>query len=89
MYNPSNFRVAYASSAGNADTLDGEHASSFVRAGAIEVGSPDLNALDTYSFIKSVNSQVAGHSPKGNIGWYNVIQLVHRNGADDGASYIG
>lgn len=89
VYNPSNFRVAYASSAGNADTLDGEHASSFVRAGAIEVGSPDLNALDTYSFIKSVNSQVAGHSPKGNIGWYNVIQLVHRNGADDGPSYIG
>ena len=89
VYNPSNFRVAYASSAGNADTLDGEHASSFVRAGAIEVGSPDLNALDTYSFIKSVNSQVAGHSPKGNIGWYNVIQLVHRNGAYDGPSYIG
>nr|DAK66788.1 MAG TPA: hypothetical protein [Bacteriophage sp.] len=69
--------------------MDGEHASSFVRAGAIEVGSPDLNALDTYSFIKSVNSQVASHSPKGNIGWYNVIQLVHRNGADDGPSYIG
>lgn len=89
VYNPSNFRVAYAASAGNADTLDGEHASSFVRAGAIEVGSPDLNALDTYSFIKSVNSQVASHSPKGNIGWYNVIQLVHRNGADDGPSYIG
>ena len=76
-------------SVGDADTVDGEHASSFVRAGAIEVGSPDLNALDTYSFIKSVNSQVAGHSPKGNIGWYNVIQLVHRNGADDGPSYIG
>lgn len=89
VYNPSNFRVAYASSAGNADTLDGKHASSFVRAGVIEVGSPDLNALDTYSFIKSVNSQVAGHSPKGNIGWYNVIQLVHRNGAGDGPSYIG
>lgn len=89
VYNPSNFRVAYASSAGNADTLDGEHAYSFVRAGTIEVGSPDLNALDTYSFIKSVNSQVAGHSPKGNIGWYNVIQLVHRNGASNGPSYIG
>lgn len=73
----------------NADKVDGEHASSFVRAGAIEVGSPDLNALDTYSFIKSVNSQVAGHSPKGNIGWYNVIQLVHKNGAYDGPSYIG
>ena len=73
----------------NSDTVDGEHASSFVRAGTIEVGSPDLNALDTYSFIKSVNSQVADHSPKGNIGWYNVIQLVHRNGVADGTSYIG
>lgn len=89
VYNPSNFRVAYAASAGNADTLDGEHANSFVRAGAIEAGDGDLNALDTYSFIKSVNSKVAGHSPKGNIGWYNVIQLVHRNGAYDGPSYIG
>lgn len=29
VYNPSNFRVAYASSAGNADTLDGYHASKF------------------------------------------------------------
>ena len=88
VYNPSNFRVAYAASAGNADTLDGEHANSFVRAGAIDTKT-DLNALDTYSFIKSVNSKVADHSPKRNTGWYNVIQLVHRNGAGDGASYIG
>lgn len=29
VYNPSNFRVAYASSAGNADTVDNEHASNF------------------------------------------------------------
>lgn len=89
VYNPSNFRVAYASSAGNADTLDGEHAINFVRAGAIEAGDGDLNALDTYSFIKSVNSKVASHSPKGNNGWYNIIQAVHRNGQADGASYIG
>lgn len=87
VYNPSNFRVAYASSAGNADTLDGEHASSFVRAGHYE--SNDLNKLDTYSFIRSVNSNVSSTSPKGNTGWYNVIQLVHRNGASDGPSYIG
>ena len=89
VYNPSNFRVAYAASAGNADTLDGEHANSFVRAGAIEAGDGDLNALDTYSFIKSVDSKVASHSPKGNNGWYNIIQAVHRNGQADGASYIG
>ena len=30
VYNPSNFRVAYASSAGNADTVDGYHANSFL-----------------------------------------------------------
>lgn len=89
VYNPSNFRVAYAVSAGNADTLDGERANSFVRAGAIDTDKADLNALDTYSFIKSVNSEVADHSPKRNTGWYNVIQLVHRNGSGDGPGYIG
>lgn len=71
----------------DADTLDGEHASSFVRAGHYE--NNDLNKLDTYSFIRSVNSIVSSTSPKGNTGWYNVIQLVHRNGASDGPSYIG
>lgn len=87
VYNPSNFRVAYAASAGNADTLDGEHASNFVRAGNFE--SADLNKLDTYSFIKSVYSTNKDTSPKGNIGWYNVIQAVHRNGASDGPGHIG
>ena len=80
-YRTSALRVA------NADTVDGEHASNFVRAGTFE--SADLNSLDTYSFIKSVNSNVASASPNGNTGWYNVIQLVHRNGAYDGPSYIG
>ena len=87
VWNPSNFRVAYASSAGNADTVDGEHANNFVRAGNFE--SADLNSLDTYSFIKSVNSTVASASPRGYTGWYNVIQAVHRNGLADGPSYIG
>lgn len=87
VYNPSNFRVAYAASAGNADTVDGEHASSFVRAGNFE--SANLNSLDTYSFIKSVNSTIASASPGGYTGWYNVIQAVHRNGAGDGPGYIG
>lgn len=83
----SSLRVAYASSAGNADTVDGEHASNFVRAGNFE--SANLNSLDTYSFIKSVNSNVASASPNGNTGWYNVIQAVHRNGAVDGPNHIG
>lgn len=71
----------------DADTVDGEHANSFVRAGHFE--SANLNSLDTYSFIKSVNSNVASASPNGNTGWYNVIQAVHRNGASDGPNYIG
>lgn len=80
----SSLSVNYAN---NADKLDGEHASSFVRAGHYE--SSDLNKLDTYSFIRSVNSNNKDTSPKGNIGWYNVIQAVHRNGVADGPSYIG
>lgn len=82
----SSLSVNYAN---NADKLDGEHASSFVRAGVIDTKDTDLNALDTFSFVKSVNSKVADHSPKGNNGWYNVIQLVHKNGSGDGPSYIG
>lgn len=62
-------------------------ASSFVRAGNYD--SADLNKLDTYSFIKSVNSNNKDTSPKGNTGWYNVIQAVHRNGGGDGPGYIG
>ena len=52
-------------------------------------GGNDLNSLDTRSFIKSVNSNNKDTSPKGNTGWYNVIQLVHRNGEADGPGYIG
>lgn len=76
-----------ADTATNADTLDGEHASSFVRAGTYEYGN--LNKLDTYSFIRSVNSNNSSTSPKGMTGWYNVIQAVHRNGLEDGPEYMG
>lgn len=71
----------------NSDTLDGEHASNFVRAGVY--GQSNLNSLDTYSFIRSVDSAISNTSPNGNTGWYNVIQAVHRNGAGDGPNYIG
>lgn len=76
-----------ADTATNADTLDGEHASSFVRAGTYEWDN--LNKLDTYSFIRSVNSNNSSTSPKGMTGWYNVIQAVHRNGLADGPEYMG
>lgn len=73
--------------ADNADTVDGEHASSFVRAGTYEWNN--LNNLDTYSFIRSINSNTPSTSPKGMTGWYNVIQAVHRNGLEDGPEYMG
>ena len=76
-----------ADSATDADTVDGEHASSFVRAGTYEYNN--LNKLDTYSFIRSVNSNTSSTSPKGMTGWYNVIQAVHRNGLEDGPEYMG
>ena len=76
-----------ADSATDADTVDGEHASSFVRAGTYEYSN--LNKLDTYSFIRSVNSNTSSTSPKGMTGWYNVIQAVHRNGLGDGPEYMG
>ena len=76
-----------ADSATDADTVDGEHASSFVRAGSYEYDN--LNKLDTYSFIRSVNSNTSSTSPKGMTGWYNVIQAVHRNGLGDGPEYMG
>lgn len=72
---------------GDADTVDGEHASNFVRAGHYE--SANLNNLDTYSFIKSVYTNNVSTSPNGYLGWYNVIQAVHRNGAADGPNFIG
>ena len=76
-----------ADTATDADTVDGEHASSFVRAGTYEYNN--LNKLDTYSFIRSVNSNTSSTSPKGMTGWYNVIQAVHRNGLEDGPEYMG
>ena len=38
VYNPSNFSVNYASSAGNADTVDGYHASAFIRDNGTSLG---------------------------------------------------
>ena len=80
----SSLRVSYAS---NADMVDGEHASNFVRAGVGEWS--DLNSLKTYSFIQSICSTISNTSPNGNTGWYNVIQAVYKNGANDGPNFIG
>lgn len=61
----------------------------FVRAiyGDESNGDKDMNALwDSRSFIGSVYSQE--NSPNGVNGWYNVIQLAHRNGVSDGPNYV-
>lgn len=51
VYNPSNFRVAYASSAGNADTVDGYHASSFATSSHTHsyITIPTCSSLDENS----------------------------------------
>ena len=52
-----------------------------------DVLSGDMNEmLSNRAFIGSINA--TANAPHG-AGWYNVIQLPHRNGADDGSSYVG
>lgn len=47
----------------------------------------DLNNwCDSQTVIGSAD--VSANAP-GGIGWYNVIQLAHRNGASDGVNYVG
>lgn len=73
VYNPSNFRVAYATSAGNADTVDGYHSSYFHRNHRTDVSN--LNAAlssDTVTFDYS--------SPTGGPGgWINGFASTHNN----------
>lgn len=65
-----------------------ETAQNFVRAlygqGTL---SGDMNEmLSNTAFIGSIN---ATRNMPGSAGWYNVIQLPHRNGASDGPGYVG
>lgn len=73
VYNPSNFRVAYATSAGNADTVDGCHSSYFHRNHRTDVSN--LNAAltsDTVTFDY--------HNPTGGPGgWINGFASTYRN----------
>lgn len=52
-----------------------------------DVLSGDMNEmLSNRAFIGSINA--TANAPHGG-GWYNVIQLPHRNGSGDGSSYVG
>lgn len=77
--------VNYATSAGNADTLDGCHWDSFPTAGAYNSG--DFSNFYDRSFIGSINASAAS-SPTGSQIWFNTVQIAHRNGGGDGAGYI-
>lgn len=73
VYNPSNFRVAYATSAGNADTVDGYHSSYFHRNHRTDVSN--LNAAltsDTVTF--DYNNPTGGPG-----GWINGFASTHSN----------
>ena len=56
-----------------------------VRGGTAGVNNP--NSTELYSFVKSIN--MTSNAPTSTTGWYNMLQLVHRNGVDDGPGYIG
>lgn len=72
IYNPSNFSVNYAKSAGNADTLDGQHSTHYFRKyNRSDMGSSmNLNTLKTFgifevrtSEITTTNSPMSGYYP--------------------------
>ena len=73
VYNPSNFRVAYATSAGNADTVDGYHSSYFHRNHRTDVSN--LNAALSSSTVTFDYSSPTG----GPGGWINGFASTHNN----------
>ena len=56
VYNPSNFNVNYANSAGNADTLDGYHESSFLRYSGWWSGDSGQNINDALGMVFAYSS---------------------------------
>lgn len=52
-----------------------------------DVLNGDMNTmLNNNTFLGSINA--TANTPNGN-GWYNVIQVAHRNGAGDGSDFVG
>lgn len=69
VYNPSNFRVAYASSAGNADTVDGEHASNF-----------SYTHQSSFDFSKGKSGRIVTFDQSNtDYGWINGFASTHNN----------
>ena len=73
----------------NADRLDGLHEAQLARAlHDQESASADLGAAwrSNRTVLGSASATAGG--PAGN-GWYNIVQIAHRNGAGDGPNHVG
>lgn len=69
VYNPSNFRVAYAASARNADTVDWEHASNF-----------SYTHQSSFDFSKSKSGRIVTFDQSGtDYGWINGFASTYNN----------
>lgn len=73
VYNPSNFRVAYATSAGNADTVDGYHSSYFHRNHRTDVSNLNV-ALTSDTVTFDYNNPTGGPG-----GWINGFASTYSN----------
>ena len=80
----SSLSVNYATSAGNADTVDGYHWYNFVTAGSYD--SHNFNSFYDRSYVGSIYA--TSNSPTGSELWFNTVQIAHRNGHSDGPGYI-
>lgn len=79
VYNPSNFKVSYANSAGNADTVDNLHANSFLRKYNANNEVSNTDELKTNSYIFTHGDNEDGGWPTGTLppGAHNGTAIIH------------
>lgn len=79
VYNPSNFSVNYANSAGNADTVDSLHANSFLRKYNANDEVSNVDELKTNSYIFTHGDNENGGWPTGTLppGAHNGTAIIH------------
>lgn len=79
VYNPSNFSVNYANSAGNADTVDSLHANSFLRKYNANNEVSNTDELKTNSYIFTHGDGENGGWPTGTLppGAHNGTAIIH------------
>lgn len=74
----------------NADLLDGRDSLGFVKAIYGNENNANPNSMDDmWSKRTTIGSVFPQTGYPGENGWYNVIQLAHRNGEGDGVNYVG